>query len=106
MAEWHQGPWQAIETDDGEWIIKSAYDLVIGQVPSLFTPERERANATVMAAAPDMVETLELIADELAGWHRKLDNGEELGDVSPQLADMHNWATKALAKAKGRKGVG
>ena len=99
MAEWHQGPWQAIETDDGEWIIKSAYDLVIGQVPSLFTPERERANATVMAAAPDMVETLENLLG-LFVYNYERDTGRS---AEQDIAEVRD-AKAALAKAKGQGG--
>lgn len=58
-------------------------------------------NERVHEAKPDMAEVLELIRDELGAWYLRLDNGESLGDVSPQLADMMNWADAVLASGKG-----
>lgn len=93
MAEHTPGPWKAeydlVEGPDGAYVAKA----IIG-VPR----EEYLANARLIAAAPDLLEALENVLDEVRF------EGET--GVVVVRADKANWAlraaVRAIAKARGQ----
>jgi len=77
------GPWELDSAKDGD----STYQIIHGQLPLgikgdygypvcdtmnrhfCISPDEDRANARLIAAAPDMLEALERICAEAESWH-------------------------------------
>lgn len=84
-------PWRVVE--DGDFVVIRAEGNIGYAVANGFTDEQRRANATLMAAAPDLYLTLldlvnefDLHGDDLDQW---------------VMAERIRSARAALAKAKG-----
>lgn len=100
-----KGPWAASEHGaygdyDGNSIVILGDDLRIAVVLGYDTKET-RANARLIAAAPDLLAALEALmrivsnSNGVSGWHRN-------GDIAGwDEFDEINMAIAALAKAKG-----
>lgn len=82
------GPWSFFEDEERQGHVYSANNCTIHE---LFEgTERDRANAILIAAAPELLEALESIADQL----------ERVGDSRKDRPFVES-ARRAIAKAKG-----
>jgi hypothetical protein len=111
MSKHSPGPW-AIEYDevDEDWRIVSEprngyvaaisyYEHDEDDTPEdLATVEEVKANASLIAAAPDLLEALEMALDELmdAGFSADISGGKPVSDALIFGADV-------ISKAKGEK---
>ena len=97
---WTTGPWEAIfdseEMPMGDWgVISNHYDPIGETVWVAHTYHglsRERADAHLIAAAPDLYEALAELLRVDDEWH---------GSVNSEMADARNKARTALTKARG-----
>lgn len=85
------GPWFVKTTPEGRFGINSR-DFYIAETIGGLGPTKTKANANLIAAAPDLLEALEALEAINAHW--------EAGNFSRQ---PHLWETMkaAIAKAKG-----
>jgi hypothetical protein len=98
------GPWQAREFAKNEWAIEGA-----GQMPHAFVAPQvhhtnadeddpvdvsiARANARLIAAAPELLAAAEMVVAHF--------NGMKRGALSPSLTKAVDASNAAIAKAKG-----
>lgn len=113
MSKHTPGPWTSSGTQVCTWD-KNNY---VNNVPFTYDPplpgasrqwtekllEEAKANAHLIAAAPEMLEALEKIFAELEKDARRLANSNRRGDqsVGYTLGACRQWAHEAIAKAKG-----
>lgn len=98
--KWTPGPWRVQRRKDSidGWqteIAAGTYDVVSAVTHD---PVRRRADANLIAAAPDLYKAL----DALNGFVLSFYGGDELHSIPPECVD----ATLALSKASGQPGVG
>ena len=91
------GPWQIIVNKHGQYdIVATSKTDGIAFIDKRNDPDEERANAYLIAAAPEMLEALE----ELRRWFDDNVSTYE-PHCSPEYAAMWRRVRNAIAKAKG-----
>lgn len=104
------GPWQAVEVDEGIFHIDTATGsrTQIGDVATVYDaafPNEYKANAALIAAAPELLEALENARIALtfyANWMRKHCPAGNNSSEYPFGLDAERQARAAIAKAKGQ----
>lgn len=104
-TKWTPGPWKAAVGDDPEdpgfniWVVGCANkDTGVHGICSMDGPaDWNRANARLIAAAPELYEALRALRDSFLFAE---DDGQ-IGVSSEVDGDLFNAACRALAKARG-----
>lgn len=97
------GPWVATAVSEYEWSIHNAnghpapHALVIAPNGDLLRRMRSRANARLIAAAPEMLEALEIAFLALGR-----EGGNAVGTSVPGVRDAWLKARAAIARAEGK----
>lgn len=94
MSKHTLGPWKAQSIGDA-FYIESLNGLVAETKPRLLNSEEEEANAHLIASAPELLEALVFVTEELRGYASEYD-GPSVGTSRKISA-----ALSAIAKAKG-----
>ena len=94
MSEHTPGPWEAREDYDSTWWVVQS-----GPAQDLAIHDLSEANARLIAAAPDMLEALKMIASRM--FHT-LKCAAKVEPESEEECDCdHIFASAAIAKARG-----
>lgn len=90
--QYDSGPWAVWQDDEGYWNVNSKQ----GPVAQMFGGDgpREKANATLIASAPDMLAALEQIAKGEGPF-----STDQLTHASNTIAAMKAAAEKAICSA-------
>lgn len=95
------GPWEAQFEIDGSFWIMSGKKIVATIEPR----DKTRANATLIAAAPELLEACKDLREALFGLINQLPNNDNLADMQIELdkcEKAESISSKAIAKAEGR----
>lgn len=92
MSEHTPGPWRAETNGAGYWDIRTRQRGIASIIPFPGTPSLDKANARLIAAAPDLLEALRAL----------LKDGEDLTQAS-QWGEHLEQASAAIAKAIGEE---
>jgi hypothetical protein len=92
MSKHTPGPWRS-DLDKGEWYVVDAEHTIVAELPGAYG-EAQRANAHLIAAAPELYEALRRISLAEA-------DGLDCARDSMVLERAINIARATIAKAKG-----
>ena len=100
-----EGPWEACEhgdygDNDGQCRVVSGDDIRIAVVLGLDTPENE-ANANLIAAAPELLEAVEILVSVREMFANAALNAKTYGPAMKLKAELWDKADAAIKKAKG-----
>jgi hypothetical protein len=89
-----KGPWAATyQPLKHQYVVTSQDDVIIAVVPVVTGTERDKEDARLIAAAPDLLDALVLLVG---------DDETEESAVMPD-SEKRNMARAAIAKATGKK---
>lgn len=108
--KWTKGPWEALPQngagpmivhifDTGNQMRPTGYRLIAHMLERGNSLDQDRANAHLIAAAPDLYEALETVAQLLRDHHG--DQSSEDGWQNEEIRDAWLAARAVLAKARG-----
>lgn len=88
MSKHTKGPWGIRITETGPWSVFNADGNWIAVTTRKQWKDEDKANARLIAAAPDLLEALEYMVNVCPA-------------IDPDGEEAHNRAADAIAKAKG-----
>ena len=98
MSKHTPGPWGIMKGDHGPMIFSGECGRAVAMLARQVTTAEREANARLIAAAPELLEALEVML-----------NGDEMGEYEcqrtgfPRMIQRREKARAAIAKAKGEK---
>ena len=98
------GPWSARQAyehgEPVEWVVEAGREVICGL--KYGDPDKEEADARLIAAAPEMLAALKRLSAKAAEFQQWAQNFDETDTTDQHLTESLALAQAAIAKAEGR----